>query len=277
MVNTRQCPECGKQYGSKARFCRHDGAQLIDLAPKSGPEPGRGRVNPGPGARGVVSLPGVAAQTQKGTASLLDAEEEHGSFVGRVIAGRFLLEQFLGSGATGLVYRATHKVLNRPMAVKLLKREFIWDERSLLRFLREARTCSVMDHPNIVYLYDFGRDELGEPYLVIEYVDGRTLLSAIHSSPTRTLPVSRVLNIMLQLAHALVVGFQFGDVARGALVGQQLRAHAHAARRGGQHIGCGELQCAGARPGDADRVSGCASHGSDLRRRQTHRSHLERV
>jgi serine/threonine protein kinase len=214
MVNTRQCPECGKQYGSKARFCRHDGAQLIDLAPKSGPEPGRGRVNPGPGARGVVSLPGVAAQTQKGTAPLLDAEEEHGSFVGRVIAGRFLLEQFLGSGATGLVYRATHKVLNRPMAVKLLKREFIWDERSLLRFLREARTCSVMDHPNIVYLYDFGRDELGEPYLVIEYVDGRTLLSAIHSSPTRTLPVSRVLNIMLQLAHALAHAHSKGVVHR---------------------------------------------------------------
>lgn len=166
---TRQCPECGKQYTTKARFCRADGSQLIDL-PK--------------GAR-------------------VSAAGEKDPLIGRVIAGRFLLEQFLGSGATGVVYRATHKVLNRPMAVKLLKREFIWDERSLLRFLREARAASVMDHSNIVYLYDFGRDELGEPYLVMEYVDGQTLHLAIQQSPTRTLPVERVLHIMLQVARAL--------------------------------------------------------------------------
>ena len=96
-----------------------------------------------------------------------------------------------------------HKVLNRPMAVKLLKREFIWDEKSLLRCLREARAASVMDHANIVYLYDFGRDELGEPYLVMEYVDGQTLHTVIQQHPTRTLPIERVLNIMLQVARAL--------------------------------------------------------------------------
>ena len=167
---TRQCPECGKQYTSKARFCRADGSQLIDI-PK-----------------------GLRSSTSGGGKDPL---------IGRVIAGRFLLEQFLGSGATGVVYRAMHKVLNRPMAVKLLKREFIWDERSLLRFLREARAASVMDHANIVYLYDFGRDELGEPYLVLEYVDGQTLHAAIQQSPTRTLPIERTLNIMLQVARAL--------------------------------------------------------------------------
>ena len=167
---TRQCPECGKQYTSKARFCRADGSQLIDI-PK-----------------------GARSGTSGGANDPL---------IGRVIAGRFLLEQFLGSGATGVVYRAMHKVLNRPMAVKLLKREFIWDERSLLRFLREARAASVMDHPNIVYLYDFGRDELGEPYLVMEYVDGQTLHLAIQQSPSRTMPTERVLHIMLQVARAL--------------------------------------------------------------------------
>ncbi len=178
---TRQCPECGKQYTTKARFCRADGSQLIDI-PK-----------------------GHRSGTSGGDKDPL---------IGRVIAGRFLLEQFLGSGATGVVYRAMHKVLNRPMAVKLLKREFIWDEKSLLRFLREARAASVMDHANIVYLYDFGRDELGEPYLVMEYVDGQTLHAAIQQNPTRTLPIERVLNIMLQVARALDHAHSKGVVHR---------------------------------------------------------------
>lgn len=123
--------------------------------------------------------------------------------LGRVIAGRFLLEAVIGAGATGVVYRATHRALNRTMAVKLLKPQFIWDERSLQRFMREARTCSLLDHPNIVYLYDFGRDDRGEPFLVMEFAEGKTLHETIRLSSTLTLPVDRTLAIMTQVARAL--------------------------------------------------------------------------
>jgi serine/threonine protein kinase len=238
MAATRQCPDCGKQYTTKARFCRSDGARLVDVESKPGDvtEPDVGE------SSGRTALPGVALPSQRTGDGALPSTASGGGglpgtsvgrplprkpgddaaakrrdprresrrdaakadpMLGRVIAGRFLLESVLGSGATGVVYRATHRALGRQMAVKLLKQQFIWDERSLQRFLREAKTCSLLDHPNIVYLYDFGRGERAEPYLVMEFAEGETLHSAIRSSATMTMPVERALGIMLQVARAL--------------------------------------------------------------------------
>ena len=99
----RKCPECGRTYPIKVLYCRTDGCQLGDpgeeLASAVKPTPGRDQL------------------------------------LGRTVARRFVLTEYIGSGATGLVYRAVHKALDREMAVKLLKRELLWDERSLLRFL----------------------------------------------------------------------------------------------------------------------------------------------
>jgi serine/threonine protein kinase len=134
--------------------------------------------------------------------------------LGRVIAGRFQIEKVLGTGATGVVYRATHRALARKMAVKLLRPQFVWDDRSMERFFREARTYSLLDHPNIVYLYDFGRAEQGEPFLVMEYVEGQTLHEAIQRSPTRTLPLDRVLIVMSQVARALAHAHSRGVIHR---------------------------------------------------------------
>lgn len=134
--------------------------------------------------------------------------------IGRTIAGRFQIEKVLGTGATGVVYRATHRALARKMAVKLLRPQFVWDDRSMERFFREARTYSLLDHPNIVYLYDFGRAEQGEPFLVMEYVEGQTLHEAIQHSPTRTLPLDRVLIVMSQVARALSHAHSRGVIHR---------------------------------------------------------------
>ncbi len=179
----RKCPECGRTYPIKVLYCRTDGCQLGDpgdhLVPEFKPTPGRDIL------------------------------------LGRTVARRFVLTEYLGSGATGLVYRAVHKALDREMAVKLLKRELLWDERSLLRFFREAKTCSAVDHPNIVYLYDFGHDDTtGLPYLVMEFVRGQTLHQAIHDSPTGFLPVERALAILVQVCHAIEHAHNRGVIHR---------------------------------------------------------------
>lgn len=253
MGRVRQCPECGKQYPSKARFCRAEGARLVEVEEEAELEPADPEATPEPEFHRTMPLPGLtprSAPTQKPaggerrsdkqvardpgpgsgqdpgrgqgggkpsgrrSGSELKEAQKRDPMIGRIVAGRFQLEQFLGAGATGVVYRATHRALSRPMAVKLLKRELIWDERSLLRFFREARACSVMDHPNIVYLYDYGRDDGGEPYLVMEYVDGVTLHAAIQASPSGTLLVERLLPIILQVARALAHAHHKGVVHR---------------------------------------------------------------
>lgn len=134
--------------------------------------------------------------------------------IGRLIGGRFQIDRVLGAGATGVVYRATHRAIGRKMAVKLLKPQFVWDDRSLERFFREAKTYSLLDHPNIVYLYDFGRGEQGEPFLVMEYVEGQTLHQAIQDSPMRTLPLDRVLMVMSQVTRALEHAHSRGVIHR---------------------------------------------------------------
>ena len=96
----RKCPECGRSYPIKVLYCRTDGCQLGDPGDESKEEP---KLTPG-----------------------------RDQLIGRTVARRFVLTEYLGSGATGLVYRAVHKALDREMAVKLLKRELMWDERSLL-------------------------------------------------------------------------------------------------------------------------------------------------
>jgi serine/threonine protein kinase len=179
----RKCPECGRTYPVKVLFCRSDGCQLGDPGDSLSEEP---KLTPG-----------------------------RDQLLGRTVARRFVLTEYIGSGATGLVYRAVHKALDREMAVKLLKRELLWDERSLLRFFREAKTCSSVDHPNIVYLYDFGHDDTtGLPYLVMEFVSGKTLHQAIHDSPSGNLPVERALAILVQVCHAIEHAHNRGVIHR---------------------------------------------------------------
>lgn len=135
-------------------------------------------------------------------------------WIGRIIAGRFVIEKRLGKGGMGVVYLANHNVLRRPFAVKLLRREFVSNERALARFYREARVASSVDHINIVSIFDYGQTDKGEPYLVMEYVEGTLLFQLVVNSPGKSLHPLQAINISLQVARALEHAHQRGVVHR---------------------------------------------------------------
>jgi serine/threonine protein kinase len=132
---------------------------------------------------------------------------------GRTI-GRYRVEGLVGSGAMGEVYRAYDPVIDRPVAIKILRPELIagsGSEQWLQRFRREARAAGRRFHPNIVAIWDFG-DDNGTPFLAMEYVAGRSLDELIKSSGP--LEPSRAVRIIMQVLSALGFAHENGIVHR---------------------------------------------------------------
>jgi serine/threonine protein kinase len=126
--------------------------------------------------------------------------------------GQYRIEHTIGSGGFGVVYAAKHDVLGKPVAIKMLRHELLADTQQSQRFLREARIAAGLSHENIVGITDFGTDEKsGAPYFVMELLRGRTLKSLCTMGP---LPWARAVNILLQLARALVCAHSDGVLHR---------------------------------------------------------------
>ncbi len=123
------------------------------------------------------------------------------SLVGALFAGRFQIESLLGVGGMGAVYLAKHTVLNRHVAVKVIRRTLITDLTIAARFRREARAASRVEHPHIISVFDYGHTTDGRPYLVMEYVEGATLARVLAQSGPMS--VSRALGILEEIANAL--------------------------------------------------------------------------
>lgn len=94
---------------------------------------------------------------------------------GTVLGGKYRLEEVLGTGGMGTVYRGRHELIQRAVAVKVLHDRLVEDESIGRRFLREAQTAARLKHPNIVEVLDMGRDPDGTTYLVLELLDGMSL------------------------------------------------------------------------------------------------------
>ncbi len=131
--------------------------------------------------------------------------------VGELIAGRFELVEVVGSGGMASVYRAYDRLLERPVAVKILHGHYLSDEEAVERFQREARSAAQLAHPNIVTVIDRGEDD-GRPYIVFEYVEGENLKQLVQREGA--LPVGTVIDLGIQIAQALEAAHERGVVHR---------------------------------------------------------------
>lgn len=116
----------------------------------------------------------------------------------------------IGAGGMGEVYRARDTKLKRDVAVKVLTREFSRDAGHVLRFNREAELLASLTHPNLAAIYSLGEYE-GQPFIVMELLDGQTLKARIESE---RIPYSKVLEFAIQISDALHIAHSRGIVHR---------------------------------------------------------------
>jgi serine/threonine-protein kinase len=175
------CPKCGADLPPGARFCPRDGATIATENP-----------------------------TAVGKAAV-----DKGVLVGRIIDGRYRVIKKLGAGGVGAVYEGEHVEIKKHVAIKVLHGVFAWTEEFRIRFEREARAASRLDHPSCVSVLDFGKVQkldpvtpgggvelMGIPYLVMEFVRGQSLVERLDSGLSTAEAVQVELGILAALKHA---------------------------------------------------------------------------
>jgi serine/threonine protein kinase len=125
--------------------------------------------------------------------------------------GQYRLEDKIGAGAMGVVYRGHHSMLRRPTAIKLLDVEKV-NEASIQRFEREVQFTSQLNHPNTVAIYDYGRTPEGVFYYAMEYLDGIDLQALVDRYGAQ--PEERVIHILKQMCGSLYEAHSLGLVHR---------------------------------------------------------------
>ncbi len=223
---TYACPACQRTFDVPG-FCPYDGTPLV--APQS-PTIVSERL---PAQSGSITIndpdtlapaptdmelggPIVATSAMRtrtaAVDTLRDQASEYDQLVGETLDGRYFVQRKIGEGGMGVVFAAKHAVIERPLAIKVLKREVMRDTATIKRFVQEAKAASRIGHPNIVDVTDFGTTPDGMTYSVMEYVDGTTLSKAIKESAP--FPPERSIRITTQIARALGAAHDKGIVHR---------------------------------------------------------------
>jgi tRNA A-37 threonylcarbamoyl transferase component Bud32 len=168
----RYCPTCAERYPDEVAFC---------------PE------------HGVETKP-------------LEEEQTVDPLLGRVVDGRYRIEKAIGRGGMGVVYLATHAVLSKKLAIKVLKGQMAKDEETVQRFRQEALAVTAIGHEHIVDITDFGRLPDGAAYFVMEYLEGMALTDLVQRGGS--LPMADAIGIVIQIASALGAAHARGVVHR---------------------------------------------------------------
>ena len=125
----------------------------------------------------------------------------HDPMVGTLFCDRFQITEVLGGGGMGMVYRAKHLVMQRTVAIKILHTKMLTNADALKRFKVEARAASNFSHPNILNVHDFGVSNQGQPYMVMDFLDGINLTSLMDAE--KRISIGRAVGIFLQVSSAL--------------------------------------------------------------------------
>jgi serine/threonine protein kinase len=135
-------------------------------------------------------------------------------YLGRTLGGRYSLDELIGIGGMGRVYRGTHLGLDRPVAIKLINPKHLDNQAAAARFMVEARAVSRLNHPNVVAIHDFGGGGAAdgpELYLVMELLNGVSLGTVLLEGP---MPIPRVTDILSQILAALHEAHRNGVIHR---------------------------------------------------------------
>ncbi|HYE12913.1 MAG TPA: protein kinase, partial [Pyrinomonadaceae bacterium] len=134
------------------------------------------------------------------------------ALLGQVLDSKYRIEEKIDEGGMGCVYRATHVLMEKTVAIKVLHPALAADDKIVARFTREARAASRISHPHAINVTDFGESGSGVVYLVMEYLRGRTLKDVVRGEGP--LPLARVVEIVRQVSGALEAAHAEGVVHR---------------------------------------------------------------
>ncbi|MGA9656529.1 MAG: serine/threonine-protein kinase, partial [Polyangia bacterium] len=134
------------------------------------------------------------------------------ALVGAVLEGAYRITRLIGEGGMGAVYEAVQLRLNKRVAIKLMARDLASNREALARFRREAEITSHLGHPHLVSVVDFGQAESGEPYLVMEYLEGEDLDHRLRR--VGRMSIEAVVHVVRQVASALNAAHDQGVVHR---------------------------------------------------------------
>ncbi|HEY6188015.1 MAG TPA: protein kinase [Pyrinomonadaceae bacterium] len=132
--------------------------------------------------------------------------------VGQTLADKYRVEEFLSHGGMGTVYRGTHILMDKTVAIKVLHPALAADDKIVARFSREARAASRISHPHALNVTDFGESQNGVVFLIMEYLHGKTLKEVIHEGGPMAL--TRIVEIIRQVCGALDAAHAEGVIHR---------------------------------------------------------------
>ena len=131
--------------------------------------------------------------------------------IGTTIAGRYLVEEQIGEGGMATVYRARHKLIDRPCAIKVMNPVLARDKVVRERFRREAKSAQSLAHPNIIEIFDQGDTEDGTAFIVMELLRGASLAELLYEG---ALEMRRAIPIMIQMCRGIARAHDLGVIHR---------------------------------------------------------------